>query len=174
MAVDKLVDSTQLNSDLTSIANAIRAKSGGSSQLAFPAGFVSEIGNIPSGGGSQGEFTILNEVITDQQTAAIKIDFDASWANYDVITIFDSLPMSAQDWAYHGFNTQYPQQYSNKTTNATLYCVGIKENGEWKFIWAGSNNTLNSFPSYYYIKTYTSGVMFSIGAKVTIYGGKLS
>lgn len=51
MAVDKLVDSTQLDTDLTSVANAIRAKSGGSSQLAFPAGFVSEIGNIPSGGG---------------------------------------------------------------------------------------------------------------------------
>lgn len=51
MAVDKLVDSTQLNTDLTSVANAIRTKSGGSSQLAFPSGFVSEIGNIPSGGG---------------------------------------------------------------------------------------------------------------------------
>ena len=36
-------------SDLTSVADAIRAKSGGSGQLAFPAGFVSEIGNIPSG-----------------------------------------------------------------------------------------------------------------------------
>jgi hypothetical protein len=52
MSADKLVDSTQLDSDLTSVANAIRAKSGGSSQLAFPAGFVSEIGNIPSGGGA--------------------------------------------------------------------------------------------------------------------------
>lgn len=51
MAVDKLVDSTQLDADLTSVANAIRAKSGGSGQLAFPAGFVSEIGSIPSGGG---------------------------------------------------------------------------------------------------------------------------
>lgn len=49
MAVDKLVDSTQLNTDLTSVANAIRAKSGGSSQLAFPNGFVSEIGNISTG-----------------------------------------------------------------------------------------------------------------------------
>lgn len=55
MALDKLVDSTQLDSDLTSVANAIRAKSGGSGQLAFPAGFVSEIGNIPTGGG--GEWT---------------------------------------------------------------------------------------------------------------------
>lgn len=50
MAVDKLVDSTQLNTDLASVANAIRAKSGGSGQLTFPSGFVSEIGNIPSGG----------------------------------------------------------------------------------------------------------------------------
>jgi hypothetical protein len=52
MALDKLVDSTQLDSDLTSVANAIRTKSGGSSQLAFPAGFVSEIQAIPSGGGA--------------------------------------------------------------------------------------------------------------------------
>lgn len=52
MAVDKLVDSSQLNSDLVSVANAIRAKSGGSSPLSFPAEFISEIGNIPSGGGS--------------------------------------------------------------------------------------------------------------------------
>ena len=51
MSVDKLVNSTQLDSDLTSVANAIRTKSGGSGQLAFPSGFVSEIGNIPSGGG---------------------------------------------------------------------------------------------------------------------------
>lgn len=36
-------------SDLTSVADAIRAKSGGSASLAFPAGFVSEIQAIPTG-----------------------------------------------------------------------------------------------------------------------------
>ena len=46
MAVDKLVDSTLLNNNLTSVANAIRTKTGGSSQLAFPNGFVSEIGGL--------------------------------------------------------------------------------------------------------------------------------
>ena len=51
MAVDKLVDSSQLNSDLTSVANAIRTKGGTSASLSFPAGFVSAIGNIPTGGG---------------------------------------------------------------------------------------------------------------------------
>lgn len=51
MSVDKLVDSTQLETDLTSVANAIRTKGGTSSQLAFPSGFVSAINNIPTGGG---------------------------------------------------------------------------------------------------------------------------
>lgn len=52
MAVDKLVDSTQLDADLTSVANAIRTKAGTSGQLAFPSGFVSAIGNISTGGSS--------------------------------------------------------------------------------------------------------------------------
>ena len=60
MAIDKAVDSSQLNSDLTSVANAIRAKSGGSSQLAFPSGFVSEIQAIPSGGGGWTTDGIIN------------------------------------------------------------------------------------------------------------------
>jgi len=49
MAVDKLVDSTQLDADLTSVANAIRTKGGTSGQLAFPAGFVQAIGDISTG-----------------------------------------------------------------------------------------------------------------------------
>lgn len=49
MAVDKAVDSVQLNSDLTSIADAIRTKGGTSSQLAFPSGFISAIEAINGG-----------------------------------------------------------------------------------------------------------------------------
>ena len=62
MSVDKLVDSSQLDADLTSVANAIRAKSGGSGQLAFPAGFVSEIGNISGGGGSSA-FELVDTIV---------------------------------------------------------------------------------------------------------------
>lgn len=51
MAVDKLVDSTQLDADLASVADAIRAKGGTSAQLAFPAEFVSAIEDIETGGG---------------------------------------------------------------------------------------------------------------------------
>lgn len=43
MALDKAVDSAQLNADLTAVADAIRTKGGTSAQLAFPDGFVSAV-----------------------------------------------------------------------------------------------------------------------------------
>ena len=55
MALDKLVDSAQLDADLEDVADAIRAKGGTSAQLAFPAGFVSAIGDISTGGGDPNE-----------------------------------------------------------------------------------------------------------------------
>ena len=66
----KLVDSTQLDADLTSVANAIRSVSGSSGRLAFPNGFVSEIWNISTGSGGHmagidiyiGDYT--NDVVT--------------------------------------------------------------------------------------------------------------
>ena len=76
MAVDKLVDSTQLDTDLTSVANAIRTKGGTSAQLAFPAGFVSAIDAIPTGGG-------------DPQEDLVKLNNNqlASFSNSDVTRI---------------------------------------------------------------------------------------
>ena len=46
MAEHKVVNTTQLESDLTSIANAIREKTGGSDSLAFPNGFAEAIASI--------------------------------------------------------------------------------------------------------------------------------
>ena len=53
MSVDKLVDSTQLDADLTSVANAIRTKGGTSASLAFPAEFVAAVAAIPTGSSIQ-------------------------------------------------------------------------------------------------------------------------
>ena len=68
MSVDKLVDSTQLNADLTSVANAIRTKGGTSAQLAFPNGFVSAIDAIPTGG------TLITKTITANGTYSAEDD----------------------------------------------------------------------------------------------------
>ncbi len=54
MAHDKAVDSAQLDADLAVVADAIRAKGGTDAQLAFPAGFVSAVQAIASGGADLG------------------------------------------------------------------------------------------------------------------------
>ena len=101
MAVDKLVDSTQLDADLTSVANAIRTKGGTSANLAFPAGFVSAVQAIPSGGGVDWDAIASGDepsgLITLQVTAIAKSAFRAfqpshSWSIYapNALTIGDS------------------------------------------------------------------------------------
>lgn len=70
MALDKLVDSTQLDADLASVAGAIRTKGGTSAQLQFPAGFVSAVEAIPTGGGG-GYGTCTTAEATLAKTASI-------------------------------------------------------------------------------------------------------
>lgn len=50
MAYDKVVDSAQLEADLTTVADAIRAKGSTADKLAFPDGFASAVSAITSGG----------------------------------------------------------------------------------------------------------------------------
>ena len=64
MAIDKLVDSSQLDNNLTSVANAIRTKGGTSASLTFPTDFVSAINAISGGGGS----TLITKSITENGT----------------------------------------------------------------------------------------------------------
>lgn len=79
MALDKLVDSTLLDADLTSVANAIRTKGGTSASLAFPADFVSAIAAIPSGGGS----SILSGSVTPATNSdGMTIDVGASFTHF--------------------------------------------------------------------------------------------
>lgn len=81
MAVDKLVDSTQLDADLASVADAIRTKGGTSSQLAFPADFVQAIEDIETGGGG---FT-LDDYIEHNISGSLNY----TGTNFDRVT-FDS------------------------------------------------------------------------------------
>lgn len=55
MAYDKVVDSAVLNANLTTVANAIRAKGGTTGALSFPTGFADAIAAIQTGGGGSEE-----------------------------------------------------------------------------------------------------------------------
>ena len=67
MALDKVVDSAALDAEMTSVANAIRAKTGNAAMLAWPNGFLAAIAEIAEGGGAglaydMGEFVLDADV----------------------------------------------------------------------------------------------------------------
>ena len=82
MAVDKLVDSSQLDTDLTSVADAIRTKGGTTASLSFPVGFVSAISAISGGGGASFGTGTLTPAA---DTATCQIDIGG---NYDHFVLF--------------------------------------------------------------------------------------
>ena len=104
-----LINDTQL----TSVADAIRAKSGGSAGLAFPSGFISEIGSINSGGGggaaSSGNDVIFYDDLMNDCKGGIAYSYSAAEfaaltampANPDhsnFVTHGISIPMTSQGW----------------------------------------------------------------------------
>lgn len=84
MSVDKLVDSTQLDSDLTSVANAIRSKTGGSVSLTFPAEFVSAINGIPTGGSLE---TGSQTITATESSQSITMTPSAGYDGFDEVDI---------------------------------------------------------------------------------------
>ena len=74
MANYKVVDADQLDADLTSVADAIRAKTGTSGQMAFPSGFKTAVESIQTGG--SGTQLAPNERI--YQFAVVEITTDMS------------------------------------------------------------------------------------------------
>ena len=89
MAVDKLVDSAQLDSDLNDIADAILAKSGGTGPIAFPSGFLSEIADIPSGGGGGNPKLVLQYTLAEDFATQATTDLATITSN-DIQTFFDT------------------------------------------------------------------------------------
>lgn len=94
MAIDKAVDSANLDASLTSVADAIRTKGGSSASLAFPDGFVSAIQAISTGSGGG-----ANCIVHGTYTAA-----------------------SAQYIAYHMFSGKSPWIPSPAYSSGAILC----------------------------------------------------
>lgn len=106
MAVDKLVDSTQLDADLTSVANTIRTKGGTSAPLAFPAGFVNAINAIPTGGsGLEPEIELLDTITITEPVSLVVWDIPASINKFYEIWLIGNVNLSVTDWLYVGIDT---------------------------------------------------------------------
>ena len=104
-----MVDVAQLDSDLEDVADAIRAKSGGSSQLAFPAGFISEIGSIQTGGGGGGS---LPSVISKIDGGSFTLASDTLTGSYSISHTLGVAPSGIAIWS----DDIVAESYSVRTT----------------------------------------------------------
>lgn len=133
MAVDKLVDSSQLDADLTSVANAIRTKGGTSASLAFPADFVSAVQAIPTGTTPTGTKQISitqNGTITEDVAAYAnaEITVNVSGGGGDIDALIDGSITSITSNATSIRNAGL-QNASNLVSASFPLCTRINGNG---------------------------------------------
>lgn len=76
------------DTELTAVADAIRAKSGGSSQLVFPSGFVSEIGAISNGEPFPGFMTDSETITIGENSVNNTSDAKTYFSSYDLTNGF--------------------------------------------------------------------------------------
>lgn len=165
MAVDKLVDSTQLNADLTSVANAIRTKGGTSASLAFPAEFVSAIAAIPSGGSSPPRLIDSAEVtLASTATSSNKLSVNLTAATNCVVLVFvDEMPSPptsnytalcwCQIYTENGTTTAFGAilRPAGTVGNDTSMCsfnksTGVLQlGGQYGYFWAGTKYQIYEF-----------------------------
>lgn len=113
--------------DLTSVANAIRAKSGGSSQLAFPAGFVSEIQSIVTGGGANETLLASGTLTLTANKEELTIPTGvASTANVTKAFVLCNLTTSPDSYGFMKYNSvvyvDEPQTMTGETGKNFVKC----------------------------------------------------
>jgi hypothetical protein len=83
----KIVNAKQLEADLASVADSIRAKSGTSDKLAFPDGFKSAVDGISAGGSGGSMFTtkasgVITSTLNGRANSTFTIDFESGASGY--------------------------------------------------------------------------------------------
>lgn len=133
MAYDKAIDSAQLDADLTSVANAIRTKGGTSASLAFPAGFVSAIDAIPSGGGGLSVATFTATATATDAT----ISFAAGdYSIPDNYALFVKSDVTAGD----GVNICITSGFYAHETIVPIFNIGLTQQGRY-FVYKANETT---------------------------------
>ncbi|MDD7602318.1 MAG: hypothetical protein PUK54_06940 [Firmicutes bacterium] len=115
MAYDKVIDSSALDANIASIAEAIRTKGGTTDQLVFPDGFISAIEAIETGGDikiAYGSVTLsedldsitINHGLEDYPTFAILLQTGVN-INYSILfnAMYYSTTLPSAS-SYHWFN----------------------------------------------------------------------
>lgn len=181
MAVDKLVDSAQLDNDLTAVANAIRTKGGTSAQLAFPNGFVSAVEAIETGGGGGGgssPIQLLGTVTVPSDIRAVSID-TTPYNSYDFYFCIIDATLTASDWLYIVKDGSSPSggnyQRSSANPHGLIFEVIKLYSSADKYTYissdSGTMQASANAPNNMYVYTYVASKLIKAGSTFKIYGG---
>lgn len=169
-----------LTDKLTAIADAVRAKTGGTALMTLDE-IVSAIGGISGGGGPFTNATTLGVYEATEDVSAIQIDWLTEWDEYDLVIFKPSITFSANDWLYINTNSVAKRLFFSNGTYAN-------EKQTFAFLKGGDapNNRLRLFVErtggspldgtaddgiiYVYLQPYTSTVVFKSGSKVEVIG----
>lgn len=165
---------------LDDIADAINAKTGGSSAMT-PAEMVTAIEGIETGGGEK-TLTKLVEYVVTTPLARIDITITDEMRSCEILYLnLVGLTLSADDWMYPTLNgisiVSGGMGYTNKASSLTgvLACLPIKNAFNMTrrlFIGAlmsAIRNVVITTPSTLNLRLYTSGVQFTSGT-IEIWG----
>lgn len=169
-----------LTDKLTAIADAVRAKTGGTALLTLDE-IVSAIGGISGGGGPFTNATTLGVYEATEDVSAIQIDWLTEWDEYDLVIFKPSITFSANDWLYINTNAVAKKQYFSKNTYANekqtfaFLKDSVNPNNRSRFfaeksIGSSLDGTEADGIIYVYLQPYTSTVVFKSGSKVEVIG----
>lgn len=156
MAIE-YVDGTTLDSNLTSIANAIRTKGGTSASLLFPTEFVSAINAIQTGGG--GSATLITKNITANGTYNASSDSADGYSSVSV-AVPSGAVIEQGTWEPSSNTSGSKISFSNSHTDAPCFVFLSDVTGT-----ADTNtNTNMMFVWFDYYKMWGQGIPWSASA----------
>lgn len=158
MAIDKLVDSSQLDSNLTLVANAIRTKGGTSASLTFPSDFVSAINAISGGGGA----TLITKSITANGTYNASSDSADGYSQVTVTVPTGSSGLTFETGTYEPSANTAGEKilFANAHSEAPVFVNMVDATGTADT----TSNTNMEFMWYDFYKLYGIGMPWSASA----------
>ena len=170
-----------LTDKLTAIADAVRAKTGGTELLTLDEIAAAISGISGGGGGPFTNATTLGVYEATEDVSAIQIDWLTEWDEYDLVTFKPSITFSANDWLYINTNGVTKAQYFSKNTyaNEKQTFAFLKDSGTpfrrfRTFAERPTGTNLDGTEDdgiiYVYLQPYTSTVVFKSGSKVEVIG----
>ena len=137
MAIDKAIDSTEFDSKLTTVADAIRTAGGTTEPMSFPSGMVDAISSLSSGGGGTEELSALLKIFgcSDYEISVVQEDTTYPSQRINIPITNETLKSSLRFILIPGTNSLFPANAIKKAGPSMVPLEGFSA-----YIWPYYSN----------------------------------